>query len=97
MFPEYSSLMNPIASSMERSQILQIVAEVRALERQGVSICNLTIGDFHPAEFSIPAGFSDQVRQSYERNETNYPPSSGVQNLREAIAQLYKRPRCLRS
>ena len=91
MFPEYLSLTNPIASSMERSQILQIVAEVRSLERQGISICNLTIGDFHPAEFSIPAGFSDQVHQSYERNETNYPPSSGVQELREAIAKLYKR------
>ena len=42
MFPEYLSLMNPIASSMERSQISQIVAEVQALESQGVSICNLT-------------------------------------------------------
>ena len=50
------------------------------------------IGDFHQTEFSIPTGFSDQVRLSYcERNETNYPPSSGIQDLREAIAQLYKR------
>jgi len=91
MFPEYLSLMNPIASSMERSQILQIVSEVRELERRGITICNLTIGDFNPKEFSIPAGFSEQVHHSYERNETNYPPSSGVQDLREAIAQLYQR------
>ncbi|MAA79354.1 MAG: aminotransferase [Deltaproteobacteria bacterium] len=91
MFPEYLSLMNPIASSMDRSQILQIVAEVRGLERQGVTICNLTIGDFAPAEFSIPEGFSEQVRRSYVRNETNYPPSSGVQELRESIARLYQR------
>ena len=91
MFPEYLSLMNPVASSMERSQILQIVAEVRSLESQGLTICNLTIGDFAPAEFSIPEGFAEQVHRSYVRNETNYPPSSGVQELREAIAKLYKR------
>ena len=88
---EYSSLMQPVAYSMQGSQILQIVSEVRNLEREGISICNLTIGDFAPKEFSIPTGFAEQVQQSYARNETNYPPSSGVQDLREAIAKLYQR------
>lgn len=88
---EYSSLMQPVASSMQGSQILQIVSEVRMLERKGITISNLTIGDFAPKEFSIPEGFAEQVQQSYTRNETNYPPSSGVQDLRESIAKLYQR------
>jgi aspartate aminotransferase len=76
---------------MEGSQILQIVSEVRSLEAKGVEICNLTIGDFHPEQFSIPDGLSDEVHASYGRKETNYPPSSGVQELREAIAEQYRK------
>jgi aspartate aminotransferase len=87
----YSELLQPTIASMEGSQILQIVSEVRDLESQGIQICNLTIGDFDPEQFSIPEGFSDEVQASYARKQTNYPPSSGVQELREAIAEQYRR------
>jgi len=86
----YKNRLQPTIASMEGSQILRIVAQVRELESEGISICNLTIGDFQPSQFSIPEGFSDQVLASYQRKETNYPPSSGVQPLREAIAEMYR-------
>lgn len=90
MSQQYISSVQPIIEAMKGSQILDIVAEVRSLESKGIQICNLTIGDFHPSQFSIPEGFIEQVVASYTRKETNYPPSSGVQELREAIASHYR-------
>ena len=81
--------LHPTASSMERSQILQILEQVRALQAQNIEVCNLTIGDFDTTYFPIPDGFAEEVQKSYARKETSYPPSAGVASLRKAIANLY--------
>ena len=86
----YTNRLQPVIDSMEGSQILGIVSQVRKLESQGISICNLTIGDFNPDQFPIPEGFANRVFESYQQQQTNYPPSSGVQELREAIANMYR-------
>ncbi|MEC7987885.1 MAG: aminotransferase class I/II-fold pyridoxal phosphate-dependent enzyme [Myxococcota bacterium] len=70
--------------------ILQIVQEVRALREKGVEIINLTIGDFHPNLFPIHDEFASRVSRAYREGKTNYPPSSGVFELRDAIANLYR-------
>ena len=86
---DVENYLHPVAGSMKRSQILQILEQVRTLQSQGIDVCNLTIGDFNPEYFPIPEGFATQVQQSYARKETSYPPSAGVLSLREAIAELY--------
>jgi aspartate aminotransferase len=71
------------------SEILKIGAEIRALKAAGHSICNLTVGDFDPAQFPIPDQLRDGVLQALAAGHTNYPPSDGMLELRQAVAEFY--------
>jgi aspartate aminotransferase len=77
--------------SLAGSRILAIADEVRALQAAGRQICNLTIGDFDPREFPIPAPLLERIEGALRRGETNYPPAAGMPALREQIAALYAR------
>ena len=80
-----------IAGSLIGSEILKIAADVRALVAGGREICNLTVGDFSPAEFRIPEMLEHGIIEGLRRGETNYPPSDGTLPLREAVRGLYAR------
>src|SRR5215213_10038870 len=80
-----------LAASIIGSEILKIAAEVRALAADGRDICNLTVGDFSPAEFRIPERLEQGIVEALRRGETNYPPSDGILPLREAVRSLYRR------
>ncbi len=80
-----------IAASLVGSEILKIAADVRALAADGRDICNLTVGDFSPSEFRIPAELESGIVAALQRGETNYPPSDGIPALREAVRSLYAR------
>ncbi|MFB1482402.1 pyridoxal phosphate-dependent aminotransferase [Corallococcus sp. RDP092CA] len=73
------------------SEILRIAAEIRELVARGNKVCNLTVGDFNPKEFPIPDGLRDQIGAALQGGETNYPPSDGVLDLRQAVQRFYKR------
>src|SRR5262249_62197796 len=68
-----------------------LAAEIRAMKSQakGIEICNLTVGDFDPAQFPAPAALLDGMRAALAAGQTNYPPSDGVIGLREAVARFY--------
>ncbi len=80
-----------VAGALVGSEILKIAADVRALAADGREICNLTVGDFSPAEFRIPEVLEAGIIEALRRGETNYPPSDGTLPLREAIRALYGR------
>jgi aspartate aminotransferase len=80
-----------IAQELAGSLILAIGAEVRALAATGKPVCNLTVGDFNPSEFSIPKSLLDGVTAALQAGHTNYPPSDGVEPLRRAISEFYSR------
>lgn len=80
-----------IAGTLVGSEILKIAADVRALVASGRDICNLTVGDFSPAEFRIPDVLERGIVEALKRGETNYPPSDGILPLREAVRSLYRR------
>ncbi|NOK17525.1 pyridoxal phosphate-dependent aminotransferase [Corallococcus carmarthensis] len=73
------------------SEILRIAAEIRELVAKGTKVCNLTVGDFSPKEFPIPDGLRDQIGTALQGGETNYPPSDGVLDLRQAVQRFYER------
>jgi aspartate aminotransferase len=73
------------------SEILKIAGEVRALERAGRPVCNLTVGDFAPREFRIPEALERAIAKALADGQTNYPPSDGVLALREAVQGFYTR------
>ncbi|OJT25257.1 aminotransferase [Archangium sp. Cb G35] len=73
------------------SEILRIAGEIRELVAQGKQVCNLTVGDFSPREFPIPAQLGDAISTALKAGETNYPPSDGVLTLRQAVVRFYER------
>jgi len=80
-----------MAAALVGSEILQIAGEIRALRAAGKAICNLTVGDFDPRQFPIPEALTDHVVQALRAGETNYPPSEGLLELRQAVCRFYRR------
>jgi aspartate aminotransferase len=80
-----------MSAGMSGSEILRIAGEIRAMTEAGQRVCNLTVGDFSPAEFRIPKFLENEIAEALRRGETNYPPSNGVAPLREAVRRFYER------
>ena len=85
--------LSAVARGVVGSEILRIAAEIRAIKARdpGAALCNLTVGDFDPAQFPIPDTLLEGVRGALAAGHTNYPPSDGVIALREAVARMYRR------
>ncbi|MGI9075898.1 MAG: pyridoxal phosphate-dependent aminotransferase [Gemmatimonadaceae bacterium] len=83
--------LSELAEGLTGSEILRIAAEIRASRAAGKQICNLTVGDFDPAEFRIPRYLEDRIEEALRRGETNYPPSEGTMPLRQAVLAFYER------
>jgi len=80
-----------MSEGMSGSEILRIAGEIRAMVEAGQRVCNLTVGDFSPAEFRIPTLLEREIAEALGRGETNYPPSNGVAALRESVRRFYAR------
>lgn len=85
-----ASGLSPMATDLRGSSILVIAAQVRAMVAAGRDICNLTIGDFKPAEYPIPDRLRDACVRAIGEGYTNYPPPNGIVELREAVVELYR-------
>lgn len=86
-----SAAFTEMAGSMQGSRILGIAAQVKGMIAEGVDICNLTVGDFNPKHFPIPASLSTRIDAHVADGQTNYPPADGMLELRKAIAEFYAR------
>jgi aspartate aminotransferase len=80
-----------MAGALVGSEILKIAADIRARRAAGATVCNLTVGDFDPAQFRIPAALEQGIVDALRAGETNYPPSSGTDALRAAVAGFWRR------
>lgn len=80
-----------VVEELTSSMILTIAAEVRALIASGTPVCNLTVGDFSPSEFSIPSSLLEGIVTALRAGQTNYPPSDGMERLRDAVRDFYRR------
>lgn len=76
---------------LQGSKILQIAADIRQLRADGHDICNLTVGDFDPKQFPIPEALGARIEESLRAGQTNYPPSDGVPELRQAVTRFAAR------
>lgn len=77
-----------MAESLIGSEIIKLAAEINEKIRNGETVYNLTIGDFNPKIFPIPAGLKAAIIDAYNNDETNYPAADGVLELRKAVASL---------
>jgi aspartate aminotransferase len=79
-----------MAQHLVASEILKIAGEIRALVAGGAEVLNLTVGDFAPKEFPIPTKLAQGIKDALDQGHTNYPPSSGVDECRQAVKELFK-------
>ncbi|AYA36528.1 aminotransferase class I/II-fold pyridoxal phosphate-dependent enzyme [Hymenobacter oligotrophus] len=79
-----------MAGSLIGSEIIKIGNEVNDMIRKGEQICNLTIGDFDPSIYPIPAELAAEITQAYQAGNTNYPPANGVAELRQSAADFLR-------
>jgi len=94
--PAPAQRLSRLANTLRASDILRIVTEVRELQARGAAICDLTVGDFSPSQFPIPAKLRDAIIEAVSRGETNYPPPNGLLELRERVVESYARELGLR-
>ncbi|HEV8611918.1 MAG TPA: aminotransferase class I/II-fold pyridoxal phosphate-dependent enzyme, partial [Gemmatimonadales bacterium] len=80
-----------MARRLRGSVILKIAADVRELADADRPFCNLTVGDFDPRQFPVPALLRDLAVRALQAGETNYPPSDGVLALRQAVVEFTAR------
>jgi aspartate aminotransferase len=78
-----------MADSLIGSEILRINEDVKAMIAAGREVCNLTAGDFSPKQFPVPRLLRDEIAKALAADETNYPPPTGIAELRHAVRELY--------
>jgi aspartate aminotransferase len=83
--------LSDVAAGLTGSEILKISGDIKALQAAGKPVLNLTVGDFSPKEFPVPQALVDASISAFQSGQTNYPPSDGVLELRQAIQRLYAR------
>ena len=85
-FPFLFMQVSQMAAGLSGSEIIRIGNQVSEQVRQGANICNLTIGDFDPNIFPIPAALSTGITEAYRAGLTNYPPAAGMSELRQSVS-----------
>lgn len=83
--------LSSLAQSLRGSVIMQLAGDVRALIDQGKPVANLTVGDFDPRQFPIPKELEDGLVEAIRAGETNYPTGIGMDALRRAVRDFYRR------
>lgn len=84
-------LLSKTAQNLIPSGIRKISDKVNERIEKGEKIFNLTIGDFSPRVFPIPDALKQEIKNAYDEDLTNYPPSEGVMVIREAISEYIKK------
>ena len=79
-----------MAETLIASEIIKLAGEINDKIKQGEQIYNLTIGDFDPKVFPIPAELEEEIIKAYTNHETNYPPADGMLETRKAVAKFLK-------
>jgi len=85
-----SPIVGRMVSGLVGSEILRIAREVRELQAAGRPVLNLTVGDFAPRQFRIPADLEAAIARALAEGQTNYPPADGVPELRRAVRGFYR-------
>lgn len=78
------------AAHLVGSEIIRLASRINALKAGGAEIYNLTIGDFNPELFPIPQELEDGIVDAYRAKKTNYPPSNGLPELRQAVSDYIR-------
>ena len=73
---------------MGESETLRMAQKARELTAKGIQVINLSLGE---PDFDTPAHIKDAAVQALAQGYTKYTPVAGLQVLREAIRDKFKR------
>ncbi len=82
------SKISKLAENIIGSEIIKLAGEVNEKIKQGEKIFNMTIGDFNPKQFPIPAELKQYIIDEYQDDQTNYPAADGMLELRQAVSSF---------
>jgi aspartate aminotransferase len=82
----------PGVSGLGTESAFEVLARARALEREGVDVVHLEIGE---PDFPTPAHVIAAAEAAMRRGETGYCPAPGIPELRAAAAEYLAAPRGL--
>jgi aspartate aminotransferase len=74
------------AACMEASATLAMTAKAKALKREGKPIISFSAGE---PDFDSPLCAQEAAFEAIKTGQTHYTPTSGIPELREAIAEYY--------
>ncbi|MDP4024217.1 pyridoxal phosphate-dependent aminotransferase [Methylobacterium sp. NEAU 140] len=77
-----------VLSRVKPSATIAMTQKARELKASGVDVISLSVGE---PDFDTPEHIKQAAIEAIHRNETRYPPVSGIVPLREAIARKFKR------
>lgn len=77
-----------VLSRVKPSATIMMTQKARELKASGVDVISLSVGE---PDFDTPEHIKEAGIEAIRRNETRYPPVSGIVPLREAIAKKFKR------
>lgn len=75
-------------SNLSESATLEMTRRSRELKAAGKDVINLSIGE---PDFNTPECVKDAAKKAIDENLTHYTPVSGFPELRQAIAEKFKR------
>lgn len=83
-------ILSELAETLIGSVIVKMNSDIRELMAKGEKIYNLTIGDFDPSIFPIPAELEEEIIYAYRKHFTNYPLGEGELDLRKSVSAFIK-------
>lgn len=81
-------LLSDRINRLEESQTLAMTRKSRELQKQGIDIINLSLGE---PDFNTPDFIKDAAKKAIDDNFTHYMPVAGYLDLREAISEKFRR------
>ncbi|MDX1328303.1 MAG: pyridoxal phosphate-dependent aminotransferase [Arenibacter sp.] len=75
-------------NSMSTSATLAMAAKARELKSEGKDIIGLSLGE---PDFNIPEFIKEAAKEAIDQNYSSYSPVDGYADLKEAIANKFKR------
>ncbi|MDX1768847.1 MAG: aminotransferase class I/II-fold pyridoxal phosphate-dependent enzyme, partial [Arenibacter troitsensis] len=75
-------------NSMSTSATLAMAAKARELKNEGKDIIGLSLGE---PDFNIPDFIKEAAKEAIDQNYSSYSPVDGYADLKQAIANKFKR------
>src|SRR5271154_3787371 len=79
---------SPMATAVQPSATLAAGAKARQLKAEGIEVFDFSLGE---PDFNTPEHICKAAYQAMKDGHTHYTPAAGIQELRAAIAKIYRK------